>query len=157
MNGLAWMRAIDWRTSSSRSSNASAAHSGLMPVSSWTRALELVVGEGEHPAVGVVDEDDLLGPEQPLGDRERADLVVGDDTAGVADHVRVALLEPEHARRDEPRVHARDDGDLLGRRQGQLALVEAGGVLLGVGRSSSVTVMESPYTRWLIGFMEFGA
>ena len=35
MNGLALMRAIDWRTSSSRSAKASAAHSGLMPVSSW--------------------------------------------------------------------------------------------------------------------------
>ena len=35
MNGLALMRAIDCRTSSSRSLKASAAHSGLMPVSSW--------------------------------------------------------------------------------------------------------------------------
>jgi hypothetical protein len=40
-----WLdRAIDWRTSASRSSNASAAHSGLMPVSSRTRLLERVVG-----------------------------------------------------------------------------------------------------------------
>ena len=39
MNGLAWMRAIDWRTSSSRSENASAAHSGLIPTSSWTERL----------------------------------------------------------------------------------------------------------------------
>src|ERR671914_775258 len=28
--------------------------------------LEFVVGEGEHAAVGVMNEDDLLGPEQPL-------------------------------------------------------------------------------------------
>src|SRR3954454_5086708 len=34
MNGLALMRAIDWRTSSSRSGNASGAHVGLMPVAS---------------------------------------------------------------------------------------------------------------------------
>src|SRR5215213_382320 len=39
MNGLARMREIDWRTSSSRSLNASAAHSGLMPVSSCTERL----------------------------------------------------------------------------------------------------------------------
>ena len=39
MNGLAWIRAIDWRTSSSRSGKASAAHSGLTPVSSWTERL----------------------------------------------------------------------------------------------------------------------
>ena len=36
MNGLAWMRASDCRTSSSRSPNASAAQCGLMPVSSCT-------------------------------------------------------------------------------------------------------------------------
>ena len=39
MNGLARMRAIDWRTSASRSSKASAAHGGLMPVSSCTDCL----------------------------------------------------------------------------------------------------------------------
>jgi hypothetical protein len=35
MNGLALILAIDCRTSSSRSSNASAGHSGLIPVSRW--------------------------------------------------------------------------------------------------------------------------
>ena len=55
---------------------------------------ELVVGEGQHPAVGVVDQHDLAGAEQALGDGERADLVVGDDSAGVADDVRVALVRP---------------------------------------------------------------
>src|SRR4029453_11715677 len=52
-------------------------------------APEVVVGEGEHPAVGVVDQHDLLGPEQPLRDRERADDVGRDAPAGVADHVGV--------------------------------------------------------------------
>ena len=108
MNGLALMRAIDWRTSSSRSPNASAAHSGLMPVSSWIERLKSSSREREHAAVGVVDEDDLLGAEQPLRDRQRADLVVGDDAAGVADHVRVALAQAEQRRRGQPRVHARD-------------------------------------------------
>ncbi len=40
MNGLALIRAIDCRTSSSRSGKASAAHSGLMPVSFWMLALK---------------------------------------------------------------------------------------------------------------------
>ena len=80
------MRAIDWRTSSSRSVNDSAAQPGSMPVSSWIDPPKGVVGERQHAAVGVVDEDDLLGAEQPLGDRQRADLVVGDDASGVADH-----------------------------------------------------------------------
>jgi len=47
------------------------------------RLLELVVGEGEHAAVGVVDEDDLLGAKQPLADGQRADLVFGDHASGV--------------------------------------------------------------------------
>lgn len=35
MNGEALIRLIDWRTSSAGSGKAPAAHSGLMPVSSW--------------------------------------------------------------------------------------------------------------------------
>ena len=40
MNGLASIRAIDWRTSVSRSANASAAQAGLTPVSSRTDCLK---------------------------------------------------------------------------------------------------------------------
>ena len=39
-------------------------------------AAELVVGEGEHPAVGVVNEHDFLGAEQPLADGQGAHFVV---------------------------------------------------------------------------------
>src|SRR6202012_1213629 len=39
------------------------------------RAFEVVVGEGEHPAVGVVNQDDLLRPQQTLADRQRPDDV----------------------------------------------------------------------------------
>jgi hypothetical protein len=45
-------------------------------------ALELVVGEGQHPAIGVMDQDDLLSPEQALGDAQRANLIVCDHAAG---------------------------------------------------------------------------
>src|SRR5919198_4989897 len=58
-------------------------------------AAELVVAEGEHAAVGVVDQHDLLGSEEALRDCQRADLVIGDYSAGVADHMRVALVQPE--------------------------------------------------------------
>ena len=84
-----------------------------MPVSASSLRRELLVGEGEHAAVGVVDEDDLLGAEQALGDGQRADRVVGDDAAGVADHVGVALARGRARRRVEPRVHAGHHGDLL--------------------------------------------
>ena len=54
----------------------------------------------------MVDEDDLARAQKTLGDGERADLVVGYDPAGVADHVRVALLETEHPVDVEPSIHA---------------------------------------------------
>ena len=132
MNGLDLIRAIDWRTSCSRSLNDSGAHCGLTPVSLFDLLAEVVVGEGQHPAVGVVDQDDLLGPEQPLRDGQGADLVVGDDPAGVADHVGVALVDAEDVRRHHARVHAGHDGDLERGRERQVALVEAVGVALGI-------------------------
>src|SRR5712691_5835274 len=91
-------------------------------------AAEVVVAEGQHAAVGVVDEHDLLGPKQALRDRERADLVVGDDTARVPDHVRVALAQPEQPVGIQTRIHAGNDRDSLRGRQRQRPLVEALGV-----------------------------
>jgi len=72
------------------------------------------------------------GAEEALGDRQGADLVVGDDAAGVADDVRVALFEAEQAVGVQAGVHAGQDGDLARGRQGQVALVEARGVAPGV-------------------------
>src|SRR5690348_8667747 len=68
--------------------------------------LDLVVAERQHAAAGVMDEDDLGRPEQALGDGQGPDDVVGDDPASVADHVRVALGEPEYTVGVEPGVHA---------------------------------------------------
>ena len=74
--------------------------------------LELVIGELGHAAVGVVDEDDLPGAEQPLADHQRADHVVGDDAAGVADDVRVAVGEAERGAHVEPGIHAGHDREV---------------------------------------------
>ena len=57
-----------------------------------------------------MDQDDLAGAEQPLADREGADLVVGDHPARVADHVRLAFGEPEDRVHVEAGVHAGDHG-----------------------------------------------
>jgi len=95
-------------------------------------ATEIVVLEGQHSTVRVVDEHDLLGSEKPLRYRERADLVVGDHAAGVADDVGVALFESEQRLRIEARIHAGDDRDPPGRGQWKLALVEALRVGAGV-------------------------
>src|SRR5664279_5519516 len=58
---------------------------------------ELVVGEGEHAAVRVVDEDDLPGPKESLTDDQGPNLVLGDDSASVANHVGVALAQAEQS------------------------------------------------------------
>jgi hypothetical protein len=71
--------------------------------------LEAVLGELDHAAVGVMDEDDLPGAEQPLANHQRADHVVADDAAGVADDVRVADGQAERAVHIEPGIHAGDD------------------------------------------------
>jgi hypothetical protein len=57
------------------------------------RILELGIAEGEHPAIGVVDQHDLARAQEALRDHQRPDRVVGDHAARVADHVRVSFLE----------------------------------------------------------------
>jgi hypothetical protein len=53
MNGLVLMREIDCRTSASTLPKASSANGGRSPVSCSTWGLHVVVGERQHPAVGV--------------------------------------------------------------------------------------------------------
>src|SRR2546425_4132812 len=43
---------------------------------------DLLVPEGQHAAASVLDDDDLLGPQEVLADHERADRVVRRQTAG---------------------------------------------------------------------------
>src|SRR5215212_6959275 len=95
---------------------------------------ELVVGERQHAAIGVVDQDDLAGAEEALGDRKRPDLVVRYHATRVPDHVRVAFLEPEHPVDVEPGIHAGDYGHALGRGQREVSLVEGLGISLVVPR-----------------------
>ena len=107
---------------------------------------QLLVGEGEHAAAGVVDEEDLLGAQQVLADRQGADRVLGDQAAGVADDVRLARGEPQGREDVHARVHAGHDRDLLRPLGRQAAPGEnlggvggvAGDKSLGDGHGSSV-------------------
>ena len=76
---------------------------------------QVLVPEREHPAVGVVDDHDFAGPQQPLGDDERTYGVLRDAASGVAYNVRVPNVEPEELLRVQPRVHASHHRDLPGR------------------------------------------
>ena len=72
------------------------------------RAGDLVVA-AVGPAVRVGDQHDGGGPGQLARRRERLQHVVGHHRARVADHVRVAELQPQRAQRVQPRVHAAHD------------------------------------------------
>src|SRR4051812_2010077 len=68
-----------------------------------------LVREEPHAAVGVVDDEPLLRPEELVRDDERADRVVACAAARVPDHVRVALAQPRERRGVETRIHACED------------------------------------------------
>ena len=61
------------------------------------------------------DDHRAVDAEQVRREHERAQHVVGDAGAGVAEDLRVARLEAEHSQRLDARVHAREDGEPLGR------------------------------------------
>jgi hypothetical protein len=86
--------------------------------------IEVRVVEREHAAVGVLHNHHRFRPEQPLRDDERPHRL-GCPSAGVADHVRIALLEAEDPSRHDPRVHAgHDRHPAPGRQRGLLDLTE---------------------------------
>src|SRR5215471_4719415 len=78
-------------------------------------AHELVVGDLLQAAVGVVDQDDLGGAEQPLADRQRPDHVVGDHAARVADYLCLLVANTEQLEDLETGVHAGDHRHVRGR------------------------------------------
>src|SRR5262245_47122624 len=76
---------------------------------------QVVIGEREHAAVGVVHHGELVRAEQLGGDDEGTDGVVRCAAAGVADHVRVADVEAERLLGVDARIHARQHREVLGR------------------------------------------
>ena len=82
-----------------------------------------LVGEGLHPAVGVVDDEPLARAEQLVRDHQRADGVVAGTAAGIADHVGVALREPGEFGRVKAGIHAGEDGKAARRRHRQFGPV----------------------------------
>src|SRR5262249_28941701 len=98
--------------------------------------LHIGILEGQHSAVGVVDQDDFLSPQQALGDDERTDRILADDAARIANNMGVAFLEAEDLVDIEASVHAGQDGHLLARWHGQVALGKRISVALVVGEQS---------------------
>lgn len=76
-----------------------------------------------------MDHHHLVGAQQPLRDDQRTQCLLRAPTR-VADHVRVALLEPEHPRWQQAGIHASDHRDVPRRRHRQASLVERRGIPL---------------------------
>jgi hypothetical protein len=96
--------------------------------------LHVVVGEGEHAAVAMVDQDDFLSPQETLRDNEGADRILCHDPACVADDVGIAVLEAENLVNVKAGVHTGQDGKLLTRQHRKIAL--------GKGTCVSIIVVE---------------
>src|SRR4029450_10320862 len=65
-------------------------------------AFELVIGESQHAAIGVVNHDDFLGAQYPWTKARRADFTSGEDPAAIANHMRLAFFDPQHPIDVEP-------------------------------------------------------
>jgi hypothetical protein len=90
--------------------------------------LEVVVGEGQHAAIGVMNDDDFAGTEQLVRNRQRSQRI-GGTAASIANDVCVTFRESERFCRIDPRIHANEHGNLAARRHRQVALVEVSGIL----------------------------
>ena len=76
-----------------------------------------------HAAIGVVDDEPLLGAKQLVRDDKRADRVVRRAAARVADDMRVALSEAGVFRRIKPCVHPGEYAEAPRRGQREIALL----------------------------------
>src|SRR5437868_5892189 len=77
-----------------------------------------VVGEEEHAAVGVVDDEEFFSAKKLIADDERTDGIIAGTSAGVANHLGVAYGEAGVFGRVQAGVHAGEDGEAAGRREG---------------------------------------
>jgi hypothetical protein len=91
---------------------------------------QVMIFEGQHAAIGVVDNDEFLGAEQMMGNDERAQSVFAGDATGVADDVGFADFEPEDLLDGEARVHAGQHRELTVGAQGGGAWIEGRSVFL---------------------------
>ena len=95
---------------------------------------DIIVPKGQHPAVRVVDQRNFPGAQQALGNDQRADCIVADHAARVANHVCVAFLESQYLMGVQASVHAGYNRQLTRWGQGQVAFVETLGVAGVVGK-----------------------
>src|SRR5262249_34570849 len=82
-----------------------------------------LVGEEQHSAVRMMNDEELLRAEELVGNDQRAEGVVTGAASRVANDVGIALRQPRVLGGIQPGVHAREDRKATRRRQRQLALL----------------------------------
>src|SRR5216684_6535454 len=80
------------------------------------------VGEEQHAAVGVVNDEKLIRAEQLVGDDQGAERVIAGAPSGIANYVGIALRESGVLGRIQTGVHARENRKVTRRWYCQLAL-----------------------------------
>ena len=53
---------------------------------------QVLIFESQHPAVGMIDDDELLCAQQVMGNNQRTQSITGDKTTGIADDMGIADL-----------------------------------------------------------------
>jgi len=76
---------------------------------------QVLIAKGEHATICMVDNHDVCGTEQLLGNDEGTKRI-GSSTTRVADDVRISFLKAERARRKDSRIHTGKYGYLSCRR-----------------------------------------
>src|SRR5262249_39632845 len=91
------------------------------------------ISEGQHAAVGVMDDEPLVGAEQLMRDHQRANSIVACAAAGIADDMGIAFGQASIFGRIEPCVHAGKNSKVTRWWHSKLAFVPKTRSILAVG------------------------
>ena len=142
MRSTSSITACFWSAIVSPSRYSPARDPGPLPMSTEAAGCELrrfqarsqqaahhVIGEQLHAAVGVMDDEELLGAKQLVTDNQGTNGIIAGAAAGIAIDVRITFGEAGLRGGIEPGVHARENGKPACRRKSELApIAEVGGV-----------------------------
>ena len=87
--------------------------------------LQLIFFHFQQAAIRMVDDDELLGVEQVMGNNQRPYGVLSGNPARIADHVRISWLQSQAAFKQDSGIHASQYGQPTPRLNGKFSQVEA--------------------------------
>ena len=85
---------------------------------------QLVLLHFQQAAIGVVDDDELLGIEQVVRNDQRPQRVIRGNPAGIADHMCISGLQSQAALKEDSGIHAGQHRHAAPRLNGKISQVE---------------------------------